>query len=375
MIHDVLRGLSFKNKFLFMRAKYFLDDRGIIRKLAIAATVGSVFLTQNGLTQGSSGLPQLSEKYQSFETRTTSQQRTTLDNLRKWITDNKRIFNVGLTSAMQKGLQPAQEGANRTTPSIKGNGVTKELTSTGKEALSGLRTTCLASAKSYDARQHNYITPVRAKFCRYNDYAYAAVAAFEASYIRINGVSARGVDISEQYVANCFIQQACDVWYEYAVLSWIADYQVHLEKESIMPETASNACPAAAPATTYMATDWGLIREISSTGKMPTVMEIKEAICKYGAVTSAVKITQMFIAYTNGVFYELESRPTNDLFHGNHSVLIIGWNDDKGAWLIKNSWGPDWGEDGYMWIKYNSNDIGKKAAWIVAKKTNTQQRQ
>ena len=74
------------------------------------------------------------------------------------------------------------------------------------------------------------------------------------------------------------------------------------------------------------------------------------------------------MAYTNGVFYELESRPTNDLFHGNHSVLIIGWDDDKGAWLIKNSWGTYWGEDGYMWIKYNSNDIGKKAAWVVAKK-------
>jgi cathepsin L len=48
-------------------------------------------------------------------------------------------------------------------------------------------------------------------------------------------------------------------------------------------------------------------------------------------------------------------------------VLIIGWDDKKdgGAWLVKNSYGPRWGDDGFGWIKYGSNNIGQWAAYVV----------
>jgi cathepsin L len=50
----------------------------------------------------------------------------------------------------------------------------------------------------------------------------------------------------------------------------------------------------------------------------------------------------------------------------NHVVLLIGLDDAKQAWLIKNSWGEKWGEKGCAWIKYRSNNIGVFAAWIEA---------
>ena len=345
-------------------------DTNYLYKIRNYVFIFIIFLPQNlfGQTR-SSGLPELPSKYKLLEANATPQQRTGFESLRKWITDNKRSFNVGLTSVVKMGLEPQQESAIRNNSGIKITDVKRQISTSGKEVLEAMRSVCFATAKSYDARQHNYITPIRTKsLCRYNDYAYAAVAAFEASYARVNGMS-RSFDCSEQYVANCLWNKACFVWYGFTVLSWMVDNQIHLEKESVMPESTSPNCPAGTPATNYVATDWSLIRDVSLTGPMPTVAEIKEAICKYGSVVSDVKITNAFMAYTNGVFYELESRPENAMTHGNHSVLIIGWDDDKGAWLIKNSWGTDWGEDGYMWIKYNSNDIGKKAAWVLAKKT------
>ena len=48
--------------------------------------------------------------------------------------------------------------------------------------------------------------------------------------------------------------------------------------------------------------------------------------------------------------------------------MIIGWDDTKQAWLMRNSWDTTWGDSGYAWIKYNSNNIGRRAAWVVAKK-------
>ncbi|MDY7008249.1 MAG: C1 family peptidase, partial [Cyanobacteriota bacterium] len=79
-------------------------------------------------------------------------------------------------------------------------------------------------------------------------------------------------------------------------------------------------------------------------------------------VVSAVYMTDVFHAYKGGVYNE------NAYGTPNHAVTIIGWDDRKRAWLVKNSWGTDWGEDGYIWIAYNTNRIGYGAAWVDARK-------
>ena len=38
----------------------------------------------------------------------------------------------------------------------------------------------------------------------------------------------------------------------------------------------------------------------------------------------------------------------------NHAVLLVGYTSDY--WIIKNSWGEDWGMDGYIWILRTEED-------------------
>ena len=98
----------------------------------------------------------------------------------------------------------------------------------------------------------------------------------------------------------------------------------------------------------------------SPPDQLPTVQQLKQALVEHGPLVAPIYYDECLAAYRGGVFNE------NDNGMINHVVLLIGWDDKKKAWLIKNSWGAEWGEQGYGWIKYGSNNIGVFAAWIEA---------
>lgn len=54
-----------------------------------------------------------------------------------------------------------------------------------------------------------------------------------------------------------------------------------------------------------------------------------------------------FLTYKDGAYHRTDEAFK---FNGQHIVKIVGWDKhagDNDVWIIENSWGNDWGEDGY----------------------------
>lgn len=99
---------------------------------------------------------------------------------------------------------------------------------------------------------------------------------------------------------------------------------------------------------------------------------IKQAIYKYGAVETSI-YTQMTTANTYSKYYNQEQAAYyyDQEATCNHDIIIVGWDDyyprsaftilpeHDGAFICKNSWGTEFGEDGYFYVSYEDVNIGK----------------
>jgi len=347
---------------------------------------GAPLLSQAAVTSSPSAMPTATETahhpwFQQRELTAPPQIKNQLQQFRGEIRAKGLKYTVGYTTALDRP-RAALLGDNddpRITPQhrIAANQNAQKILKLDEEAKAAflkknptmvqklpenlLTRVCSASFQAFNWQNSNRVTPVKDQGGCGSCWAFAANGAFEAAFLRRNNVV---IDASEQYTNDCAMTndgaRAGSCGGGLAVNAFQHFVRVGDAYETAAPYAGYNkACTN--PQTPLHAIAWGYV---NPSVEHPSIAEIKQALCTYGPLATRMRVVSgAFFGYTGGIYNE---NVAADNLGGGHAVMIVGWDDQKGAWRIKNSWGTGWGEGGFAWIAYGSNRIGRHTSWIKA---------
>lgn len=117
--------------------------------------------------------------------------------------------------------------------------------------------------------------------------------------------------------------------------------------------------------------------------KMEIINQVKEHIQKYGSVFAQITTGSLLPWMSNEEYYNSRTGaffyPNNNSLMINHAVSIIGWDDNysisnfaqanrptqKGAWIVRNTWGKNTGDNGLIYVSYEDGTIGTGMHGII----------
>jgi len=93
---------------------------------------------------------------------------------------------------------------------------------------------------------------------------------------------------------------------------------------------------------TVKITEWGWVDHDNDA--------IKNALINHGPLVICVMFWTDFYFYHGGVYHHRWGPRA-----GGHVMCLVGYDDEKQAWLVKNSAGTGWGDEGWLWMAYDAD--------------------
>lgn len=104
------------------------------------------------------------------------------------------------------------------------------------------------------------------------------------------------------------------------------------------------------------------------------VKAMQTDIIKYGPIVVGFYVYDDFKPFFNATPKGIYTRKSGTSLLGGHGVTVMGWGEENGTpyWLVHNSWGEAWGDEGYFRIKRGNNECGFESMMVCAGLPNTE---
>jgi len=177
--------------------------------------------------------------------------------------------------------------------------------------------------------------------------------------------------LSAQEMLACATKyaQGCEGGFPYLGMKWVQDYGMGDQEcypykgtdETCQLDSLTTQSPDKCSAATRIG-----IEEYEYLGGgygASTAVNMMEEIYLNGPITMCFEPNSQLMHYSAGIFeeqQELNMLQVQPWAKVDHAVVIVGWNTGphgKKYWIIKNSWGSSWGENGYFYLEVGANTM------------------